>query len=56
MEREARYCTSGAGTRIACRVEGEGSALVTSPLFVDSFSLDHLHPNRRLFSAERVAR
>jgi len=44
MEREVRYCTTDDGVRIAYCVEGEGSALVLMPFFVESFSLDHLAP------------
>jgi len=44
MDREVRYCTAEDGVRIAYCVEGEGPALLWCPIFVESFSLHHLHP------------
>ena len=38
MEREARYCTSEDGTRIAYRVDGEGPPLVQCPAAWESFA------------------
>ena len=49
MEREVRYCTTEDGVRIAYSVEGDGPVLVMCPFFVESFSLDHLLPERTKF-------
>jgi class 3 adenylate cyclase len=46
MEREIRYCTTEDGVRIAYCLEGEGPILVMCPLFIESFSLDHLLPEQ----------
>mgnify|MGYP001609789380 FL=1 len=46
MDREIRYCTTEDGVRIAYCVEGEGPVLVMCPLFIESFSLDHLLPEQ----------
>jgi class 3 adenylate cyclase len=48
-EREVRYCTTDDGVRIAYCVEGEGPPLLICPQFVESFSLDHLNPDRAAF-------
>jgi pimeloyl-ACP methyl ester carboxylesterase len=49
MEREVRYCTTEDGVRIAYCSQGEGPALVMTPLFVESFSLFHMVPEVELF-------
>ena len=50
-EREVRYCTTEDGVRIAYCVEGEGPPLVIVPVFVESFSLEHLTPSYGKFIA-----
>src|SRR3970282_1494957 len=59
MEREVRYCTTEDGVRIAYCSQGEGSPLVITPIFVESFSLYHLLPEidqflERLLPVRRV--
>jgi hypothetical protein len=52
MEREARYCTTEDGVRIAYCVEGEGPVLLICPVMWASFSVDHLPPDfARLYEA-----
>jgi len=49
-DREIRYCTTEDGARIAYCVEGEGPVLVMCPLFIESFSLEHLLPEQGEFA------
>jgi class 3 adenylate cyclase/pimeloyl-ACP methyl ester carboxylesterase len=46
MGGEVRYCTTEDGVRIAYKVEGEGPPLVALSAFFESFSLEHLRPDR----------
>ena len=46
MGGEVRYCTTEDGVRIAYCVEGEGPPLVALSAFFESFSLEHLRPER----------
>src|ERR1700674_126838 len=41
---EVRYCTTEDGVRIAYSDAGEGSPLLCTPYFIESFSLDHIFP------------
>src|SRR3990170_1636197 len=59
MEREVRYCTTEDGVRIAYCSQGEGPALVMTPILMESFSLFHLLPEidqflERLMTVRRV--
>ena len=49
VEREVRYCTTDDGVRIAYCVEGEGPPLLVCPFFFESFALESLVPEHRLF-------
>ena len=49
MEREVRYCTTEDGVRIAYMVEGEGPPLVVVPVASESFSVEHVFPERQEF-------
>jgi len=51
MDRIVRYATTEDGVRIAYSVEGEGPPLLVCPLFIESFSLDHLVPIHEAFFA-----
>jgi class 3 adenylate cyclase len=48
-DRDVRYCTTADGVSIAYCVYGDGPPLLVCPLFVESFSLDHLFPEYEAF-------
>jgi DNA-binding CsgD family transcriptional regulator/pimeloyl-ACP methyl ester carboxylesterase len=45
--REVRYCKTADGVRLAYRIDGEGPAILTCPLFVESFSLAEAWADQR---------
>jgi len=47
MEREVRYCMTEDGVRIAYSVEGEGSPLLVTPYFFDTFTRSDETPQWR---------